>query len=354
MFEKLNSIEKRYNELEKVLSDHAIISNQEEYQKIVKEYSDLGTIVQKFKDYKKTYQQLKETENMLDKEKEDMKELIREEVSVLNNKVKLLEDELVMMLIPKDPNDDRNIIIEIRAGTGGEEASLFAAQLFRMYNKYIENLRFKAEVMDMNSTGLGGFKEVIFGVEGKGAYSIFKYESGVHRVQRVPITEASGRIHTSTATVVVLPEAEEVEVNISPEDLRIDTFCSSGHGGQSVNTTYSAVRITHIPTGIIASCQDERSQIKNKAKAMRVLRARLLEKLQEENFSKMSQERKSQIKGGERSEKIRTYNFPQNRMTDHRINLSLYNLESIMNGNLEELINALRLSNKDKLKSSAD
>ena len=353
MFRKLNSIEEKYHKIEKLLADPALLSNMEEYQKVTREYSGLGVVMQKFQEYKKLDKLLRETENMLEKEKDEMKELIREEVSKLTSKRKQLEDELMLLIVPKDPNDDRDIIIEIRAGTGGEEAALFSAQLFRMYNKYIEKLGFKADVMDMNSTGLGGFKEVIFGIEGKGAYSIFKYESGVHRVQRVPITESSGRIHTSTATVAVLPEPEEVEVQINPDEIRIDTFCSTGHGGQSVNTTYSAIRITHLSTGIVASCQDERSQLKNKEKAMRVLRARLLEKLHKEKENELSIERKSQIGTGERSEKIRTYNFPQNRVTDHRVNLSLHKLDSILNGDLDEIVNALRMADKVKLKERA-
>ena len=352
MLEKLKSIEKRYLELEKALSDPEIISNNSRFQSYSKEHSELSHIANTFKEYGQTINSISETKKLIDTEEdEEFLEMAKAEIEELTQKQEKLENELKLMLLPKDPSEGRNIIIEIRAGTGGDEAGLFAAELFRMYSRYALQYGWKIDVISSHPTGMGGFKEIIFGVEGKEAYSHLKYESGVHRVQRVPVTESSGRIHTSAVSVAVLPEAEEVEVKIDPEDLRIDVFRSSGPGGQSVNTTDSAVRITHIPTGITVACQDEKSQHKNKAKAMKVLRARLLDKMQTEQDSQRAQERKTQIGTGDRSEKIRTYNFPQNRITDHRIGFTLYALESVMEGDLNETINALiKADQNEKLK----
>lgn len=341
MLEKLAEVENKYEKITQALSDPKVLLNKEEYMKYSKESMQLEPIVTKFREYKKILQQIEETEEILKSGDPELKELAEEELQKLKKIKPQIEQELKILLLPKDPRDEKNVILEIRAGTGGEEAALFAADLFRMYAKYAESKGWKVEIIDSHPTGLGGFKEIIAMVSGKGAFSRLKYESGVHRVQRIPITEASGRIHTSTATVAVLPEAEEIDIKIDEKDLRIDTFCSSGPGGQSVNTAYSAVRIVHIPTGIIVQCQDERSQLKNKEKAMKVLRARLLEMERQKKEAERAAERKEQVGTGERSERIRTYNFPQNRVTDHRIGLTLYKLEQILDGNLDEIIDAL-------------
>ena len=342
LIDRLRSTEARYEELNHQLADPETVSDNKKYQKTAKAHSELGQIVSKFREYTGLEHGIKETQAMVREETDpDLKSMANEEISTLEKRLAQCEADLKLLLLPKDPNDERNVILEIRAGTGGDEAALFVANVFRMYSRYAEAQRWRVEIMSSNSTGIGGFKEVIALIEGRGAYSKLKYESGVHRVQRVPATEASGRIHTSTITVAVLPEAEEVEVDISEKDLRIDTFCSSGPGGQSVNTTYSAVRITHIPTGLVVSCQDEKSQIKNRAKGLRVLRSRLYEMEMEKQQKAQADERRSMVGTGERSEKIRTYNYPQNRVTDHRIGLTLHRLDSIMDGDLPEIIDAL-------------
>jgi len=342
MFQRIKDIEKRYEELERLLSDPAVIANRAEYQKLAKEHADLTPLVETFRDYEKTGRQLDEAQQMLREGDEGLRELAKEEIPALRGRIEELEQRLTILLLPKDPNDEKNVILEIRAGTGGDEAGLFAADLFRMYARFAELSGWRVEVLSSSAaSGMGGFKEVIAMIEGRGAYSRLKYESGVHRVQRVPVTEAQGRIHTSAVTVAVLPEAEEVEVQIDPNDIRVDVFRSGGHGGQSVNTTDSAVRVTHIPTGLVVSCQDEKSQLKNKAKALKVLRARLLDKMQAESDAQMSEARRKQVGTGDRSERIRTYNFPQGRVTDHRIGLTLYNLQAILDGELQPVIDAL-------------
>jgi len=341
MLEKLKTIEEKYEELTRLLMNPEVLSNPQQYQKYSKEQSDLQPLVEKIGEYRKIISGIEEAEEILGGGDGDIRELAQAELEELKGKKPALEEELKFMLLPKDPRDEKSVILEIRAGTGGEEAALFASSLFRMYAKYAESKRWKVEVIDSNPTGLGGLKEIIAAIEGKGAYSKLKYESGVHRVQRVPVTEASGRIHTSAATVAVLPEAEDVDIKVEEKDLRVDTFCASGPGGQGVNTTYSAVRIVHIPTGMIVQCQDERSQIKNKEKAMKVLRSRLYELEMERQEKERALARKTQVGTGDRSERIRTYNFPQNRITDHRIGFTLHKLEQVLEGNLDEVIDAL-------------
>jgi peptide chain release factor 1 len=342
MFKKLKDIENRYETLEKKLGDPSVVSNRGEYQKCAKEHADLRELVETFREYEKVKDQIEECQRILRENDEELKEIAKEELPQLRERISILEERLQILLIPRDPNDDKNVILEIRAGTGGDEAGLFAADLYRMYARYAEGTNWKVDILSSSPAGgMGGFKEIILLIEGKGAYSRLKYESGVHRVQRVPATEAQGRIHTSAATVAVLPEAEDVEVQIDPNDLKIDVFRSSGHGGQSVNTTDSAVRVTHIPTGLVVSCQDEKSQHKNKAKAIKVLRARLLDRMQAESHAEISETRRKQVGTGDRSERIRTYNFPQSRVTDHRIGLTLYNLEKIIDGDLQHIIDSL-------------
>ncbi len=342
MLKRLEEIENKYNELSELLSDPQIIANQPEYQKHAKSQAAISDIVGVYREYKEIISQIEDTKTMLSEELDpEMRELAELEQEKLREKAAKLESELKILLLPKDPNDEKNVIMEIRAGAGGDEAALFAGDLYKMYTKYAESQNWKTELLSASYTDIGGFKEIIFIIEGIGAYSKLKFESGVHRVQRIPATESGGRIHTSTATVAVLPEAEEVDIDINPNDIRIDIFCSSGPGGQSVNTTQSAVRITHIPTGIVVSCQDEKSQHKNKDKALKVLRARLLEKAQEEAMGEIAQERKNQVGTGDRSERIRTYNFPQGRVSDHRIGLTVHRLESILLGELDEVIEAL-------------
>ena len=342
MFDRLESVVQKFQKLEEDLGNPDLLNNQKEYQQVAKERADLAPIAEKYANYKRLKEEVQENQALFEREPDpEMRELIRDEIAGLKDRLEAAENELKLMLAPKDPNDDRNVILEIRAGTGGEEAALFVADLFRMYSRYAEMRRWKVELLDSNPTGIGGFKEIIASINGKGAFSRLKFERGVHRVQRIPVTESQGRIHTSAVTVAVLPEAEEVDVFIDPNDIRVDVFRSSGPGGQSVNTTDSAVRITHIPTGLVVICQDEKSQHKNKAKALKVLRARLLDSMQREQEAKIAQDRKSQVGTGDRSERIRTYNFPQNRVSDHRINLTLYKLEVILTGMLDELIDPL-------------
>ncbi len=342
MLEKLELMEKRYEELNQLMAQPEVAADFERLQSLAKEQAGISELVAKYREYKRTSQTLEETRAMLEKGVDDeMAALVKEELESLEARLESLTRELEEAIAPRDAYGEKDVIVEIRAGAGGEEAALFAADLFRMYTRYAEARGWQVDVVDSNQSGIGGFKEIIFEVKGKGAYGRLKYERGVHRVQRVPVTEAGGRIHTSTATVAVLPEAEEVEVEINPHDLRVDIFRSGGHGGQSVNKVATAVRITHLPTGITASCQDERSQLRNKNRAMAVLRARILDREQRRHFEEIARERRSQVGSGERSEKIRTYNFPQGRVSDHRIGLTLHNLESILGGELDTLISAL-------------
>ena len=342
MLDKLHAVEEKYRELESLISDPAVLADMPKWQKLSREHAQLAPVVEKYREYKKVREGLAEAKAIFDDNPDaDMRRLAEDEIAELRPRLEALERELPILLLPKDPNDAKNVIVEIRGGVGGEEAALFAGDLFRMYARYAERRGWRVDVIDKNATEIGGFKEISFSVDGAGAYSFLKYESGTHRVQRVPVTESSGRIHTSAVTVAVLPEAEEVEVEIAPADLRIDTYCASGAGGQYVNRTETAIRITHLPTGIVVQCQDEKSQLKNKEKAMRVLRARILEAAREEQAATVAADRKSQVGSGDRSERIRTYNFPQGRVTDHRIGLTLYKIDAVLDGELDEILAGL-------------
>ncbi|BBO72541.1 peptide chain release factor 1 [Desulfosarcina alkanivorans] len=341
MFNKLKGVEDRFQELERLLSDPKVVQDRDAYQKYIREHADIAPVVEAFREFKQVDRELDDSLELLADDDPEMKKMAGEEVDRLEKEKARLQDALKILLVPKDPLDDKNVILEIRAGTGGDEAGLFAGDLFKMYQRYSDARGWKVDVMDHHTTGVGGLKEIIANVNGKGAYSRLKFESGTHRVQRVPTTETQGRIHTSAVTVAVLPEAEEIEVNIDANELKVDVFRSSGPGGQSVNTTDSAVRLTHLPSGLVVTCQDEKSQHKNKAKAMKVLRSRLLDQMVSEQNAERSQNRRSQVGSGDRSERIRTYNFPQGRVTDHRIGLTLYKLESILQGAVDEVIDPL-------------
>jgi len=356
MLQDLESIRERYNQLTSFLSDPNFISDPEKIKKASKERAELEPIVQKYQDYEKTRKEIRDSEEILNSpdSEEDLKELAREELDQLREKKKKLEEELRVLLLPKDPNDEKNVLLEIRAGAGGDEASLFAQDLFRMYSRFAERKKWKLEVLSTSSSTINGFKEIIASIKGDRVYSQLKYESGVHRVQRVPETEASGRVHTSTVTVAVLPEADDVDVKLDPKDMRIEAFGASGPGGQNVNRNYTAIRVTHIPSGLVASCQDEKSQHRNKEKALKILRTRLLDSARREQKDKISKDRRSQVGTGERSEKIRTYNFPQSRVTDHRINLSVYDIEGVLNGDLDEFIENLILHFQAKMMSESN
>lgn len=355
MFDRLQAVDDRYEKLNELLSDPEVVNDPNKLREYSKEQSDIAETVQTYREYKKIREQYDDAKEMLnDKLDDEMRDMVKEELDELEDTIEQLENKLKILLVPKDPNDDKNVIMEIRGAAGGDEAALFAGDLYRMYSRYAEAKGWKTEVIEAHSTGLGGYKEIIFMITGKGAYSKLKFENGAHRVQRVPETESGGRIHTSTATVACLPEAEEVEVDVHEKDIRVDTFASSGPGGQSVNTTMSAVRLTHLPTGIVVSCQDEKSQIKNKEKAMKVLRARIYDKFQQEAHAEYAEQRKSAVGTGDRSERIRTYNFPQNRVTDHRINLTIQKLDQILEGKLEELIDALTVEEQSRMLENAD
>jgi len=354
MFDKLIGVEDRFIEIEKHLSDPKIVNDRNAYQTYVREHAELNKIVPVYRQYKQTLQDLDESQDLLKDADPDIKDLARDEIAILNREKENLETKLKKLLLPKDPNDEKNVIVEIRAGTGGEEAALFSGDLYRMYSRYAESRNWKIDVITHHPTGVGGLKEIIAMIQGKGAYSVFKYESGTHRVQRVPATETQGRVHTSAVTVAVLPEADEVDVEIDSSELKIDVYRSTGPGGQSVNTTDSAVRITHLPSGLVVTCQDEKSQLKNKLKAMKVLRARLLDQMIMEQNEKRSEERKSQVGTGDRSGRIRTYNYPQGRVTDHRIGLTLYKLEHILQGNIDELIDNLATYYQTQVLQNAD
>lgn len=356
MFEKLDFIEERYEELSNKISDPEIIAQQEAWRKFCKEHSDMTPIVNKYREYRNVKDAAGEAKQLLDEKLDkDFREMVELELEESRKKAEEIENDLKILLLPKDPNDEKNVIVEIRGGAGGEEAALFAANLLRMYSRYAERNRWAVEMMNSNPTDIGGYKEVSFMIEGQGAYSRLKFESGVHRVQRIPSTESGGRIHTSTVTVAVLPEVEEVEVDINANDLRIDVFRAGGPGGQCVNTTDSAVRITHMPTGLVVSCQDEKSQHKNKDKAMKILRSRLYEIVQQQQHAEIAEARKSQVGTGDRSERIRTYNFPQGRVSDHRINLTLHKLEAVLDGDINEIIDALITTDQsEKLKNTLD
>ncbi len=353
MLDKLKSISERFKEVNDSISDPSIIANQEEYTKLLKEHASLEPIVISYNEYKDTIEQLSANKEMLnDSDDDDFKEMILDDINTLSKSKEELEEKIRVLLLPKDPNDEKNVIVEIRAGVGGDEAALFAGNLLRMYVRYAERNNWKVDMLSTNEIGIGGYKEAVFSIEGKGAYSRLKYESGTHRVQRIPETESSGRIHTSAITVAVLPEAEDVEVNIDPNDLRIDVYRSSGNGGQSVNTTDSAVRITHMPSGIVVACQDEKSQLKNKDKALKILKARIYEIEQQKQQDEISKDRKTQVGSGDRSGRIRTYNFPQGRVTDHRVGVTLYKLNDVLDGDIDEFIDALILDTQSKQMSN--
>jgi peptide chain release factor 1 len=350
VFDRLQAVEDRYDKLNELLSDPEIVNDPKKLREYSKEQSDIQQTVEAYREYKDISQQYKDAKAMLEEKLDaDMRDMVKEEVSELEEQIEGLEERLKVLLIPKDPNDDKNVIMEVRGAAGGDEAALFAANLYRMYSRFAEMQGWKIDVMEASTTGVGGYKEIIFMINGNGAYSKMKYENGAHRVQRVPETESGGRIHTSTATVACLPEAEEVEIDIHEKDIRVDTFASSGPGGQSVNTTMSAVRLTHLPTGVVVSCQDEKSQIKNKEKAMKVLRARVYDKFQREAQAEYDATRKSAVGTGDRSERIRTYNFPQNRVTDHRIGLTIQKLDQILEGKMDEIIDALIVEDQSKM-----